>query len=865
MIKRNVAVFGIVILFLGLVFNPVANSSVINKENEKDILIKNFILENDTIYVDDDNVDGPWDGSLEHPYKTISDAMEHQCDGLTIFVFSGNYTENLKIITSINLTGEDKNNTIISEKEGYTEIIEIKSSYVRISGFTFKGNKNKEIVGIRIEEKEGIRRAKNNISNNIFIDFYKPAIYMRGWNDPQRSIFTNNIIHGDFSITGTIRGNIISNNKFGKNSDINIKASMLGYILSNIITNNTFEEGSDIFITDGSAMNNKILNNYLKKGNIKITTSFDNTISNNTLNGGKITLGTKNPRNEGNNNIIENNLIVSLNSDEAGIEIFNEHFDKIRNNNLRNSKGILIDGVYVQHLSTHKLKDNYVDGKLISYHCNEDGGSISGDDIATVFLVNCKNFKIRNLEIRNHYGITIISSSNIEVFDNSILDTHSFGIKLIDSSNNIIHDNTLIRSGYGILLRKNCRDNEIYGNNIQYGSIGIKLVDSPSNHIYRNVIINAWEYGLYAKDSDNGEIYENHFEKNYETSLFLEYSSRNLIKKNNFIKSGLRAYEDVIFKLKFNDKPGNKFIRNYYSKHKSWKPNFIKGKLKTIFFVIVWDQTGPRKEDIWIPWYDVDWLPAKNKYSSDWMGSENRIKVTSPGYKDKWQVGTSHLIQWEYVEDLGEKVTISLQKENNPGFVHELEIADSISNSQMEYLWTIPSSIASGDGYYIIITGEGENTFYIVSNKFSIINNEKQEGDITLYKPQTNETWETGSSYDITWGYTGNIGDNIVLTLHKLNDTYFMKKIGTLPIGDEKYPYKVPKDLPAEKGYFIIIWSETSDVYNISGVFEIKEGRSKSINHPKLFNNPFQKFLNYFPIIKQLLKLTKPFIYLHQF
>ena len=837
--KKNAIVILILILFLGLVFTPVVNSSVIHKKIEKkDTIIKNFILENDTIYVDDDNVDGPQDGSLEHPYKTIDDAMKYQYDGLAIFVFSGEYTENLVITRSINLTGEDKNSTIISEKEGYTKLIEIKSSYVHISGFTFK-RRDKGVCGIYIKEKENSKRVKNNISDNIFSNFIQPAILLDGWYGPQHNIFTNNIIHGDLSIHGYARGNTISNNTFKKNSDVTIDVKNDGSILSNTVSNNRFEEESNIFM-HGITMNNVFSNNYLKNGDIKISTSFDNTISNNNINGGKITIGTKEPRNEGNKNIIENNLIV--NSD--GIAIFNDYYDIIRNNTFRNSKGILVDGIYETHLTTHKIENNYIDGKLISYHCNEDGGSISSKDISTVILVNCKNFEIRNLEIRNGYGIMIISSSNIKIYENSILETSSPGLKILYSSNIIVHTNTFINNKNGIVLFSSS-NSQIYNNNIYDESIGIKLLYSPSNHIYRNIIIKARSYGLYADCSDKGEIYENHFERN-KVSLGLHFSSKNLIKKNNFIKS---SDKDVEFQLNFNDKSGNKLIRNYYSKHESLKPNFIKGKLKTIFFRIIWNQMGPKIEYVWIKWYDVDWLPAKDSYSGSWMEGENQIKVTSPGSGDKWQVGTSHLIQWEYVEDLGEKITISLQKENNPGFIRGIEIADCVSNSQREYLWMMPSSISSGDNYHIVITGKDTT---IVSDKFSITNDDDKDCDIAIYAPETNETWKTGSSYDVKWDYTGNIGKNVVITLHRINNTDFMEMIDTVPASDRKYEFKVPKELSWENDYFFIIWSETSDVYNMSGIFEIKEGKSKSMDGPRISINLLQKIFNYFTLIKQL-------------
>ena len=44
---------------------------------------------NRTIYVDDDNIEGPWDGSKEYPYQIIWDAVNNATDGDTIFIRNG--------------------------------------------------------------------------------------------------------------------------------------------------------------------------------------------------------------------------------------------------------------------------------------------------------------------------------------------------------------------------------------------------------------------------------------------------------------------------------------------------------------------------------------------------------------------------------------------------------------------------------------------------------------------------------------------------------------------------------------------------------------------------------------------------------
>jgi len=67
---------------------------------------------NDFIYVDDD-------GTAD--YTKIQDAIDNASDFDTIFVFSGTYYETLIINKSINLLGEDRENTIIDGKNAAKE------------------------------------------------------------------------------------------------------------------------------------------------------------------------------------------------------------------------------------------------------------------------------------------------------------------------------------------------------------------------------------------------------------------------------------------------------------------------------------------------------------------------------------------------------------------------------------------------------------------------------------------------------------------------------------------------------------------------------------------------------------------------
>ncbi len=93
----------------------------------------------DIIYVDDNNINGPWDGSIEHPYRFIQQAIDHSKDGDIIKVLPGRYKEEIVINKQIYLIGADKNNTILDGIYN-SSIIYIKTDNVDIYNFTIKNS-----------------------------------------------------------------------------------------------------------------------------------------------------------------------------------------------------------------------------------------------------------------------------------------------------------------------------------------------------------------------------------------------------------------------------------------------------------------------------------------------------------------------------------------------------------------------------------------------------------------------------------------------------------------------------------------------------------------------------------------------------
>ena len=163
--KNKSIVFGIILLFL--LSNSISYVSSNNNLNK-------------TIYVDDE-------GTAD--YTNIQDAIDNASDGDTIFVYSGIYYENIVIDKSINLIGENKNNTII-DGGNLKDVVKIWNvDKVNISGFAIL-NSGDNNAGVYI-----YRSADGIISNNFIVDNnYGVYVYKNASTGFSHTTISNNII-----------------------------------------------------------------------------------------------------------------------------------------------------------------------------------------------------------------------------------------------------------------------------------------------------------------------------------------------------------------------------------------------------------------------------------------------------------------------------------------------------------------------------------------------------------------------------------------------------------------------------------------------------------------------------------------------
>lgn len=314
--------------------------------------------EGSVIYVDDD-------GGAD--YTKIQDAIDNSSNGDTIFVFNGTYYEQVIINKTINLTGEDKNITII---DGY---IKIDSIYVNITGFTIQnsswGKRGVYIISsyCKISENiitncgDGIALEKNTsfnvITKNIITDNYRRGI--NSWS-------------AAFSLNNVIRGNTITKNWYdgirliGKNNNISdniISDNDVGiYLLfsdscNNIIYENTISnnkrEGINLKSADGNYLYKNLISNNGCEG-IILESSSNNTISGNVITNHKygISLSWLSEH-----NIIDLNTISNHFYGIWMVDFSNNNL--ISNNNfIKNNCGVYISGSIENNVKSNNFREN---------------------------------------------------------------------------------------------------------------------------------------------------------------------------------------------------------------------------------------------------------------------------------------------------------------------------------------------------------------------------------------------------------------------------------------------------------------------------------------------------------------------------
>ena len=319
-------------------------------------------------------------GSGPGNYTSIQDAIDNASNGDTVYVYNGTYYENVVVdVLSINLTGEDRNDTII-DGGGSGDVIVMDIAYhSSIIGFHITNGS----IGINLQSSSDTDISSNIISNNYWgTDFdYSSNLFLTN------NIITNNSVDG-FRLNECEGSNIIgnsftSNGRYGVIFDDSANCDIIdNYFTSNhgclsftqssgscSIFNNTISQnsGTGIYFGMGCCNNqvsgNKIVDNDcgIYNDGVEGNDIWNNIISNNNV-GIRLLLGSCR-YNTISKNVISNNTVSGF---DIGVDANNNTIEK--NDILNNSQGILCGyGAVVKPRDNLFFYNSFIDNSHNAY------------------------------------------------------------------------------------------------------------------------------------------------------------------------------------------------------------------------------------------------------------------------------------------------------------------------------------------------------------------------------------------------------------------------------------------------------------------------------------------------------------------
>lgn len=371
-------------------------------------------------------------------FSTINDAINAANDNDTIYVYSGNYYESLRIRKPITLIGESKETTIINASVLRNDVISIYSDTVTINGFT------------------------------IINDLYGGGINIQSANC---ITILNNIIHKSIQLTHST-GTTITNNIFTARYSGGISTTQISNCT---IAKNRFS-GENMLVLYRHCIDNIILNNVFEHNGIYFFESFHNTVVGNTINGTAIYY-LENQTNEIINHSCGQLILINcsyftiqdmIQKNVLGITLCNTHHSILKNITISQCK----TGISLEDSSYNMIENCSISKNTRGISLERSQENIIKENIledidspGITVIESQRNIISHNIIKKSMIGINLVSFFTflINIKDSSLDSLFTYG--------NCIKNNELIANEqYGIYVEYDCICNEFLSNNFRNNS-----------------------------------------------------------------------------------------------------------------------------------------------------------------------------------------------------------------------------------------------------------------------------------------------------------------------------------------------------------------------------------------------------------
>lgn len=577
-------------------------------------------------------------------YPTIQEAINAANPGNTIYVYNGTYYENVVVNKTVSLVGEDRYNTVIDGNVAGIGVHVI-TDHVTVQGF---GVHNCE-VGIKVESNDNII-SSNLVSSNGYYEtelLHDQEIY-QDYVSPLHRWYLHNMINGSYTAFFNITDHTpaISVQALGQ-EDVN----QLGIGLFHDKNNDNEPQLQEyVGYMDGKEQSvqvflvNPPVGQYIIKVlgwevlgdpghfNLNITTYTGY---------GVMFLSS-------NNNTITENWVTH---NPVGLYLYDSHNSTIRlNDAVENVGGIVLSDSRDCIISNNNANSN------------EFGSGLHQFGI----------------------GMTFWSVHDFNISENN-MSSSTFGMWLINSSDNEVIGNDLVSNGWSLLIYYS-HDNTVQYNNISFAGDGVRMMFSRQNNFTENHFESNGHAGIFSwQNNTNNSITKNKFYSNGQHGVELKLWCNNNTIADNDIRYNERNGILIL------ESTGNTITRNYVysnargvisydsSDNKIYHNNIINSyeeQAADFNSANIWDNgcegnywsnyngadsDGDGIGDTELPWEGVDNYPLINPYLAGDVNHDAKVDMIDIGLTC-WSYGaTPSHERWNCYCDLNEDEKIDMK------------------------------------------------------------------------------------------------------------------------------------------------------------------------------------------------------------